>query len=99
MLSLPGYYCPYVTLSGLCSVRVCCLLCVVASVQGELFLLVTDQGFLTENGVVWETLSNVDGNCHFVDADFRSYGKPATAPTAQHSSFRYSCPDDQINAE
>ncbi|ESO97473.1 hypothetical protein LOTGIDRAFT_214327 [Lottia gigantea] len=42
----------------------------------ELFLLVTDQGFLTETNVVWETLSNVDGDCHFVDGNFRTYTKP-----------------------
>ena len=44
--------------------------------QDELFLLVTDQGFLTERNVVWETLSTVDGDCHFVDASFRTYTKP-----------------------
>ncbi|XP_064635481.1 ubiquitin carboxyl-terminal hydrolase MINDY-1-like isoform X2 [Lineus longissimus] len=44
--------------------------------KNELFLLVTDQGFLTENNVVWETLSNVEGDCNFVDADFRTYRKP-----------------------
>lgn len=44
--------------------------------KNELFLLVTDQGFLTENNVVWETLSNVDGDGHFVDASFRTYTKP-----------------------
>ncbi|XP_046547314.1 ubiquitin carboxyl-terminal hydrolase MINDY-1-like [Haliotis rubra] len=45
-------------------------------VNNELFLLVTDQGFLTESNVVWETLSNVEGDCHFVDANFRTYTKP-----------------------
>ena len=44
--------------------------------QNELFLLVTDQGFLTESQVVWETLSNVEGDCHFTDATFRTYTKP-----------------------
>ncbi|XP_050410163.1 ubiquitin carboxyl-terminal hydrolase MINDY-2 isoform X2 [Patella vulgata] len=42
----------------------------------ELFMLVTDQGFLTETNVVWETLSNVEGDCHFVDSNFRTYTKP-----------------------
>ncbi|GFO31126.1 ubiquitin carboxyl-terminal hydrolase mindy-1 [Plakobranchus ocellatus] len=44
--------------------------------NSELFLLVTDQGFLTESQVVWETLSNVEGDCHFTDATFRTYTKP-----------------------
>ena len=44
--------------------------------QNELFILVTDQGFLTERQVVWETLSNVDGDGHFVDATFRTYTRP-----------------------
>lgn len=48
--------------------------------QGELFILVTDQGFLTESNVVWETLSNVEGDCHFVDANFHTYTKPELAP-------------------
>jgi hypothetical protein len=45
------------------------------SFQNELFLLVTDQGFLTESNVVWETLSNVEGDGHFVDAYFHTYRK------------------------
>ena len=40
--------------------------------QNELFLLVTDQGFLTEDQVMWETLSNVEGDGYFVDANFRT---------------------------
>jgi len=36
----------------------------------ELFLLVTDQGFLKEPKVVWETLSSIDGDGHFVDEKF-----------------------------
>ncbi|XP_035670855.1 ubiquitin carboxyl-terminal hydrolase MINDY-1-like isoform X2 [Branchiostoma floridae] len=40
--------------------------------KSELFLLVTDQGFLGEPNVVWETLSNVEGDSTFVDADFRT---------------------------
>lgn len=40
--------------------------------QGELFLLLTDQGFLTEDKIVWQTLSNVDGSGVFVDCNFKS---------------------------
>ncbi|CAB4063829.1 MINDY1_2 [Lepeophtheirus salmonis] len=36
----------------------------------RLYLLVTDQGFLKENGVVWETLDSVDGDIQFVDHKF-----------------------------
>ena len=36
----------------------------------------TDQGFLTESNVVWETLSNVEGDGNFVDMDFRTFTKP-----------------------
>ncbi|ELT98155.1 hypothetical protein CAPTEDRAFT_179036 [Capitella teleta] len=43
--------------------------------KNELFILVTDQGFLTESNVVWETLSNVEGDGHFVDASFHTYRK------------------------
>ncbi|KAL3841405.1 hypothetical protein ACJMK2_019557 [Sinanodonta woodiana] len=43
--------------------------------QNELFLLVTDQGYITESSVVWETLSSVEGDCHFVDHEFRTYTK------------------------
>ncbi|GAB6032762.1 hypothetical protein CHUAL_011629 [Chamberlinius hualienensis] len=38
--------------------------------KNELFQLVTDQGFLHESNVVWETLSNIDGDGQFVDANF-----------------------------
>ncbi|KAK3102027.1 hypothetical protein FSP39_008212 [Pinctada imbricata] len=45
--------------------------------KNELFLLVTDQGFLNESNVVWETLGNVEGDGYFVDANFHTYTKPA----------------------
>ncbi len=38
--------------------------------KNELFLLVTDQGFIKEPTVVWETLAGIDGACHFVDGEF-----------------------------
>ena len=40
--------------------------------QNELFQLVTDQGFLGETNVVWETLSSIDGESQFVDGHFRN---------------------------
>ncbi|XP_037006897.2 ubiquitin carboxyl-terminal hydrolase MINDY-2 isoform X2 [Artibeus jamaicensis] len=38
--------------------------------KGLLYLLVTDQGFLTEEKVVWESLHNVDGDGNFCDSEF-----------------------------
>lgn len=48
--------------------------------QDELFLLVTDQGFLTEDRVIWESLTNVEGDGFFVDAEFRSLPVVSSAP-------------------
>jgi len=38
--------------------------------KSELFQLVTDQGFLHESNVIWETLSNIEGDGLFVDSTF-----------------------------
>ncbi|XP_043935971.1 ubiquitin carboxyl-terminal hydrolase MINDY-1 isoform X2 [Protopterus annectens] len=38
--------------------------------KGHLYLLVTDQGFLHAEKVVWESLHNVDGDSCFCDAEF-----------------------------
>ena len=38
----------------------------------ELFLLVTDQGFLTEPTVIWETLINIEGDGQFVNHEYRT---------------------------
>ncbi|CAG0889029.1 unnamed protein product [Darwinula stevensoni] len=40
--------------------------------RGELFQLVTDQGFLGEGKIVWETLSNIEGDGVFVDGGFHT---------------------------
>ncbi|KXJ17639.1 ubiquitin carboxyl-terminal hydrolase MINDY-1 isoform X2 [Exaiptasia diaphana] len=48
--------------------------------KNELFLLVTDQGYLTEEKVMWETLSNVEGDGCFVDANLQ------TIPVSQQPS-------------
>ncbi|KAF4073548.1 hypothetical protein AMELA_G00244490 [Ameiurus melas] len=39
--------------------------------KGHLYLLVTDQGFLQEDTVVWESLHNVEGDGNFCDSEFR----------------------------
>ncbi|XP_051901794.1 ubiquitin carboxyl-terminal hydrolase MINDY-1 [Pristis pectinata] len=38
--------------------------------KGHLYLLVTDQGFLSEQKLVWESLHNVEGDGNFCDAEF-----------------------------
>ena len=63
--------------------------------QSELFLLVTDQGYLTESKAVWETLGNVEGDGHFVDAEFHTYTKPSLPPIAQMISSDTSVSSDQ----
>ncbi|NXB25574.1 MINY1 hydrolase, partial [Rhagologus leucostigma] len=56
--------------------------------KGHLYLLVTDQGFLQEEGVVWESLHSVDGDSCFCDTDFHlshALGKDgATAAPPDH---------------
>ncbi|XP_061764519.1 ubiquitin carboxyl-terminal hydrolase MINDY-1 [Nerophis ophidion] len=39
--------------------------------KGHLYLLVTDQGFLREETLVWESLHNVEGDGNFCDSHFR----------------------------
>ncbi|QQP36533.1 YPL191C, partial [Caligus rogercresseyi] len=61
--------------------------------KGRLYLLVTDQGFLKEASVVWETLDSVDGDITFVDEGFKivshspeqqsSQYPPTSSPGAQ----------------
>ncbi|MEW5307491.1 MAG: hypothetical protein WDW36_009883 [Sanguina aurantia] len=55
-----------------------------------MYLLVTDQGYLSEPGVVWERLDAVDGDTQMCGPDFQRYqgsrgsqgGAPAQAPAA-----------------
>lgn len=54
--------------------------------QGHLYLLVTDQGFLQEEKVAWESLHNVDGDSCFCDAEFHlshTLGKEAAGSSPQ----------------
>ncbi|XP_056262222.1 ubiquitin carboxyl-terminal hydrolase MINDY-1 isoform X2 [Pseudoliparis swirei] len=44
--------------------------------QGHLYLLVTDQGFLQEEALVWESLHNVEGDGNFCDSAFRLQRAP-----------------------
>ncbi|XP_072702897.1 ubiquitin carboxyl-terminal hydrolase MINDY-1 [Ciconia boyciana] len=61
--------------------------------KGHLYLLVTDQGFLQEERVVWESLHNVDGDSCFCDTDFHLSHAPgkegaAAAPPDHHLQQR-----------
>ncbi|XP_015192135.2 ubiquitin carboxyl-terminal hydrolase MINDY-1 [Lepisosteus oculatus] len=50
--------------------------------KGHLYLLVTDQGFLQEEGLVWESLHNVEGDGNFCDSDFLLCHPPPRASPA-----------------
>jgi len=55
--------------------------------KSVLYLLVTDQGFLNQPGVVWETLDNIQGDTVFVDQDFNVVHQPgeiAASPDQDH---------------
>ncbi|XP_017310416.1 ubiquitin carboxyl-terminal hydrolase MINDY-1 [Ictalurus punctatus] len=59
--------------------------------KGHLYLLVTDQGFLQEDTVVWESLHNVEGDGNFCDSEFRlshPSQKIASRPTAQQQQMQ-----------
>ncbi|TRY74355.1 hypothetical protein DNTS_032049 [Danionella cerebrum] len=49
--------------------------------KGHLYLLVTDQGFLQEESVVWESLHNVEGDGNFCDSNFRLCHPPQKSPS------------------
>ncbi len=41
--------------------------------KDKLYLLVTDQGYLRERGIVWEVLDQIDGDTTFVDDDYNLF--------------------------
>jgi hypothetical protein len=41
--------------------------------DNNMYTLVTDQGFVNEKKIVWETLSTIDGDSYFVDGLFKKY--------------------------
>ncbi|XP_047640647.1 ubiquitin carboxyl-terminal hydrolase MINDY-1 isoform X2 [Phacochoerus africanus] len=51
--------------------------------KSHLYLLVTDQGFLQEEQVVWESLHNVDGDSCFCDSDFHLSHSLGKGPGAE----------------
>ncbi|CAM4637896.1 unnamed protein product [Leuciscus chuanchicus] len=56
--------------------------------KGHLYLLVTDQGFLQEESVVWESLHNVEGDGNFCDSDFRLCHPSQKPPAASQPSVQ-----------
>ncbi|KAG7317408.1 hypothetical protein KOW79_019706 [Hemibagrus wyckioides] len=59
--------------------------------KGHLYLLVTDQGFLQEDTLVWESLHNVEGDGNFCDSEFRlchPSQKSASRPTVQQQQMQ-----------
>lgn len=70
--------------------------CTLFRQKDELFLLVTDQGFLHERNVVWETLNNVEGDHYFVDSEFHTYTKPAPAEPVLPPDVSVNS-DEQVN--
>uniref|UniRef100_A0A8C5PC22 Ubiquitin carboxyl-terminal hydrolase n=1 Tax=Leptobrachium leishanense TaxID=445787 RepID=A0A8C5PC22_9ANUR len=60
--------------------------------KGLLYLLVTDQGFLTEENIVWESLDNVDGDGNFCDSEFHL--RPPSDPVVVYQGHQ-----DQIDQD
>ncbi|MEE6502944.1 hypothetical protein FKM82_004688 [Ascaphus truei] len=60
--------------------------------KGQLYLLVTDQGFLTEENIIWESLHNVDGDGNFCDSEFHL--RPPSDPETVYQGQQ-----DQINQD
>ncbi|XP_053906856.1 ubiquitin carboxyl-terminal hydrolase MINDY-1 isoform X2 [Cuculus canorus] len=66
--------------------------------KGHLYLLVTDQGFLQEERVVWESLHNVDGDSCFCDTEFHlshAEGKEGATVAALDHQLQQSQVDQQ----
>ncbi|KAM5162084.1 ubiquitin carboxyl-terminal hydrolase MINDY-1 isoform 1-T2 [Callospermophilus lateralis] len=64
--------------------------------KSHLYLLVTDQGFLQEEQVVWESLHNVDGDSCFCDSDFHLSHSLGKGPEAQGGG---SSPEKQLQVD
>jgi hypothetical protein len=75
----------------------CHFICFDFFLQTELFQLVTDQGFLHEPRVVWETLSNIEGDGLFVDSCFVTV--PPKAAGSYHAVSLDVSKDEQISHE
>ena len=61
-------------------------------------MLVTDQGYLKEPNVVWETLSSVDGAGHYVDHRFVTFTPVSTQSANENSSVLSSMASEEKNS-
>ncbi|KAM9312693.1 ubiquitin carboxyl-terminal hydrolase MINDY-2 [Gastrophryne carolinensis] len=64
--------------------------------KGLLYLLVTDQGFLTEENIVWESLHNVDGDGNFCDSEFHL--RPPSDPETDYQGQQDQIDQDYLMA-
>ncbi|XP_075064168.1 ubiquitin carboxyl-terminal hydrolase MINDY-2 isoform X2 [Mixophyes fleayi] len=64
--------------------------------KGLLYLLVTDQGFLTEENIVWESLHNVDGDGNFCDSEFHL--RPPSDPESVYQGQQDQIDQDYLMA-
>ncbi|OCT89541.1 ubiquitin carboxyl-terminal hydrolase MINDY-2 [Xenopus laevis] len=64
--------------------------------KGELYLLVTDQGFLTEENIVWESLHNVDGDGNFCNSEFHL--RPPSDPEVVYQGQQAQIDQDYLMA-
>ena len=60
--------------------------------------MVTDQGYLKEPNVVWETLSSVDGAGHYVDHRFVTFTPASTQSANENSSVLSSVASEETNS-
>jgi ubiquitin carboxyl-terminal hydrolase MINDY-1/2 len=68
--------------------------------QDMVLQLVTDQGFLSEPNVVWETLNSIDGDGQFVDGYFRPVPpKPEPRPVPGETNVGNLSTEQQIDQE
>ena len=68
--------------------------------QDMVLQLVTDQGFLSEPNVVWETLNSIDGDGQFVDGYFRPVPpKPEPRPVQGEPNASDLSTEQQIDQE
>ncbi|NXT47102.1 MINY1 hydrolase, partial [Pluvianellus socialis] len=67
--------------------------------KGHLYLLVTDQGFLQEEQVVWESLHNVDGDSCFCDTDFHLSHAPGKEGAAAAAPLDHRLQQRQVDQD
>lgn len=64
------------------------------SFNGQLFVLVTDQGYLHEPSVVWELLSDTDGNTEYYNEEFVPLSQLPSEVFSQQVAYAGATDDD-----